>query len=217
MIWSHGQKQEVAVLHVGDRPHAHHRRAAGDAEEAQLGDRRVDHPIGKPLFQPERHGEGPAPSARHARCPRRCRTPRGSRSISSAMASRSASAIPSRLLIVSPLVGSWQSTSVVRSCRTVGKRLVLSRSRRCLVKLRGRRGRSIASEPGIVDRSPRSFKHLGESFDAGLGQPTPRAPPLAGNGRGRGASGRSGGRSAVPRAPGPALPGTPRPRCWAAS
>ena len=60
-----GQQEEVAVLHVDDRPHAHHRGAAGDAEEAEFGDRRVDHAVGKPLLQSQGDGERAAPSAGH--------------------------------------------------------------------------------------------------------------------------------------------------------
>ena len=69
-----GQQKKVAVLHVDDGPHAHHRRAAGDAEEAEFGDGRVDHAIGELLLQSQGHRERAAPSARHARCLRRCRT-----------------------------------------------------------------------------------------------------------------------------------------------
>ena len=46
----HGQEEEVAVLDVDDRPHAHDGRADGRAEEAELGDRRVEHPVGKLLL-----------------------------------------------------------------------------------------------------------------------------------------------------------------------
>ncbi len=60
----HRQKQEIAVLDVDDRPHAHDGRADGRAEEAELGDRRVQHPVGKFLLEPERDGERAAPAAR---------------------------------------------------------------------------------------------------------------------------------------------------------
>ena len=37
-----GAGDEVDELHLGDRPHAHHRRADGRADDRRLGDRRVD-------------------------------------------------------------------------------------------------------------------------------------------------------------------------------
>ena len=93
-----GQQQEVAILDVGDGTHAHHRGAAGDAEEAEFGDGGVDHAVGKLFLQPEGHGKCAAPATRHGDIFAQAKN-RGSRSISSAMASRNASAIPSRLVM----------------------------------------------------------------------------------------------------------------------
>ncbi len=59
------QQEEVAVLDVGDRPQAHHCRAAGDTEEAEFRDGRIDHAIGESLLQSQGHGERAAPPARH--------------------------------------------------------------------------------------------------------------------------------------------------------
>ncbi len=61
----HGQEEEIAVLDVGDRPHAHDRGPDGRAEEAQLGDRRIQHPLGKLLFQAQGDGERASPAARN--------------------------------------------------------------------------------------------------------------------------------------------------------
>ena len=39
-----GRADEIGELHLDHRPQAHQRHAGGHAREAQLGDRRVDHP-----------------------------------------------------------------------------------------------------------------------------------------------------------------------------
>ncbi len=61
-----GQEEEIAVLNVRDGPHAHHRCATGDAKEAQFGNGRIDHAIGKLLLQAERYRERATPPAGHA-------------------------------------------------------------------------------------------------------------------------------------------------------
>ena len=63
----HGAEDEVAVLHLGDRPHARHRRADRGADDRGLRDRRVDDALAAELVgKPERHGEAAAEAARHA-------------------------------------------------------------------------------------------------------------------------------------------------------
>ena len=60
----HHAEQEVAVLHVGDRPHAGHGRADGHAGEADLGDGRVEDALVAELVrQAQRDGEGAAEAA----------------------------------------------------------------------------------------------------------------------------------------------------------
>src|SRR5262249_61071175 len=45
-------------LHLGHRPHAHHRGAGAAADDRRLGERRVDHaPRAELLLEPERHLE----------------------------------------------------------------------------------------------------------------------------------------------------------------
>jgi hypothetical protein len=62
----HGAEQEIAVLHVDNRAHAHDRRADGGTEEAVLRNRRVQDTVGKAFLEPERDREGTAPAAGHA-------------------------------------------------------------------------------------------------------------------------------------------------------
>ncbi len=117
----HGQEEKIAVLNVDDRSHSHHGGANGRAEEAQLGDRRIEDAIGKLLFQAECDRERtPQPPGTPMSSPRQ--NTDGSRRISSAMPSRSDSAIvccfinrPQRLSWVFRLVVNHAKTSVVRS------------------------------------------------------------------------------------------------------
>ena len=63
----HHAEEEIAILDVGDRAHAGHRRADGDPGDAGLGDRRIQDALVPELFgQAERHGEGAAEAARDA-------------------------------------------------------------------------------------------------------------------------------------------------------
>src|SRR5205814_533781 len=59
-----GARDEVRELHLGDRPHAHHRRAGGAADDRGLRERRVDHaPGAELLLEAERHLERAAVDA----------------------------------------------------------------------------------------------------------------------------------------------------------
>ena len=60
-----GQEKKIAILHIGDRSHAHHGCADRDSKKAKLSDRRVNHPVRKPFFQTESHRKCAAPAARH--------------------------------------------------------------------------------------------------------------------------------------------------------
>ena len=77
-------RDEVGELHLGDRPHAHHRRAGRAAEDRGLRERRVDHaPRAELLLEAERDLERAAVDADVLRRSRRraCRaaSPAGGR------------------------------------------------------------------------------------------------------------------------------------------
>src|SRR5438874_248733 len=60
----HGQKQKVAVLHIGHRSKSSQGRADGNSSEPRLGDGSVENPLGAELLaQTQRYSESPAEPA----------------------------------------------------------------------------------------------------------------------------------------------------------
>src|SRR5262245_3769037 len=58
------KEQKIAILHISDRSHSHHRRAYSYSKKAKLCDGRVNHPVRKFAFKAERHSKCAAPTAR---------------------------------------------------------------------------------------------------------------------------------------------------------
>ena len=62
----HALEEKIGVLHVGDGPHAEHRRADSRPCDRFFTDRRIDHPlVAELLHQAEVNAEGAAETALH--------------------------------------------------------------------------------------------------------------------------------------------------------